>query len=269
MDALEYRIKQALMAVAEDAFRKEKIPDFLVTIDTSDRKSFHGMYYPLKRIIRIGNMTRPVRQVIMTSIHELAHHCQYSFYKTCGHSDDFYSVFHALLVSAARLGIVDADLINGGFTNSPSSMKVFRKYGYISQQCVPRLRYMKDFVLVSAFSSYSVRDKLKARRYIFNSRAHSWEKTLPKEESEKEEAFIRSIGAVPVVTGVLDISLDASVTVSGLTYGIKDTLKERGYHFDKAVSAWKKRVPAGDVPKEKEYLYLMTHNAQISVDIWY
>lgn len=269
MDALEYRIKQALLAVAEETYREKKIPDFMIVIDSSDKKSFHGMYYPEKRVIRIGNMTRPVRQIIMTSIHELAHHCQYCFFSECGHSELFYHIFHGLLVSAARLGIVDADLINGGFKDSPSSQKVFRMFGYIDQKCVPRLRYMKDDVLVSAFNSFHVKDKLKERRYIFNSRAHTWEKQVPKEDAEKEEEFVRSIGAVPVVTGVLDISLDANVTVTGFTYEIRQTLKEHGYYFDKETRAWKRRIPAGDIPEEKKFLSVLSQGNQINVDIRY
>jgi len=84
--------------------------DFIVTFSGKNSKKVDGLYYPDKREIIIHNHNfTDDNQLMYTAIHEFAHHLQFS--RTTvpvtakAHSNDFWSIFHALLFRAEEIGV--------------------------------------------------------------------------------------------------------------------------------------------------------------------
>ena len=68
---MEKLIKSVLYEIAEKTYNK-KPRNFDVHIIPEERKSFHGQYWPDKKLIEVFNLSRPTEFVISTTIHELS-----------------------------------------------------------------------------------------------------------------------------------------------------------------------------------------------------
>ena len=259
-DALEQRLKNAVMAVAKAAFPEENIKDFTLIIQRDAREA-HGDY--MNQRIRIANLERRPEQVLATALHELAHHIEYAYFGSVSHSKEFYRIYHKLLTTACKMGIFTPDMLGNGFEDEESVRQAVKHFGKITASPEENMLYKKDYCLVTAEKSYKQRDILRERKYIYNSRAKTWEKQMLISEAEKEAEYLTSIGAEPFITGLLDITVLATVTVKGSTYGRKKKLTERGYRFDSKKTAWIKTVKNGDLEEELSALSEITKGSEL------
>lgn len=105
MDALEYRIKAALNSVIKRTFPKEKIAPLEIEFMNQETKSIHGTYNAKENKARIGNLSRPPAHVLITSLHEAAHHCEYQMTGQTGHQRSFYMIYNQLMTTAIEMGM--------------------------------------------------------------------------------------------------------------------------------------------------------------------
>ena len=231
MDALEYRIKQALSAIVKEAFPNNFIPDFTLEVQHSVRK-VHGDYKNGK--VRIANLDREPRLVIATAIHELAHHVEYVTFGETSHAEQFYRIYHALLTTACQMGILTADMINGRDLDKEDedSVRLAQEWcGTIHDEADPDKIYKKGYKLIVVPNSYQKRDYLKARGYFYNSRLKTWEKQIKETGAEQEMDILKKEGLKPYLSGILDIAVLAKVIVIGNTYPYRKELAAAGFHI--------------------------------------
>jgi len=130
---------------------KDDVEDFTVTFSGKSSKKVDGLYHPdLREIIIHNENFKNDNEMIYTAIHEFAHHIQFTASPlpiSCNaHSNDFWNIFHNLLVKAENKGIY----INM-FEKNPDFIELTRrireKFIHVDGQL------MKDFgkLLVEAF----------------------------------------------------------------------------------------------------------------------
>lgn len=104
-------IKLALLKIAKLAYPEHEIPEFIIVLKPKESKRVHGLWYYPKpnRISRIYifNLSRKYEHTLATTIHELAHHCQYMIYGETNHKSGFYLVLQHLLTTAHNYGFIN------------------------------------------------------------------------------------------------------------------------------------------------------------------
>lgn len=104
-------IKLALLKIAKLAYPEYEIPDFIILLRPKESKRVHGLwFYPRPNKISkiyIFNLSRKYEHTLATSIHELAHHCQYMIEGKTNHKREFYVVLQHLRTTAHNYGLVN------------------------------------------------------------------------------------------------------------------------------------------------------------------
>ncbi len=91
-----------------------------------DTKSFHGSYNIETKKARIGNLSRPPEHVLITSLHEAAHHCEMQMTGQTGHQKSFYTIYNQLMIQAIEMGLFSYESAKK-ITDS-SSVRELEKY---------------------------------------------------------------------------------------------------------------------------------------------
>lgn len=276
MDALEYRIKGALNHIIKNTFPDKKIKPLKIEFLKKDTKSFHGDYNLKEMKARIGNLSRPPAHVLITSLHEAAHHCEAQMTGTTGHQKSFYVIYHKLMVTAVEMGMFSYDEAKT-VTDSASIKQLERYCGPITQKAIPEKKYKKDRCLIYVFDGYSQRQALASHGYHFNSRAKAWERELAKSEREEEEAYLNSLSdslSIWSTEDMLDLTIFATITVSGNTYPCKDILSSLNFKFWKKIPGtdnpgWTKKVRSVQLPEYKNAIRILSDIPGVKVDIEY
>lgn len=192
-----YRVKVLLNDLVDHAYphspRLKAYKAFYVEYLDKEFKSKHGDYNPKNRHIRVFNLSRTEDQLIVTSIHELAHHINlindtsHSFEP---HGQEFYKVYKKLLFTA-----LDMELFNKWqFANATADASDSRKVKKILEEYRPHpIDYKQDAKLVQVFHAYEIRKILQEHGYKYNSILKSWEKET--EEPFDETCFLDSMEA--------------------------------------------------------------------------
>lgn len=275
MDALEFRMEKIINHIISSTYPEKHIAKLHVVFLRKDTKSFHGAYDSKKQLARIGNLTRSPAHVIATLLHEAAHHCEIIMTGQTGHQRSFYLIYHDLMVSAIRMGFLSYDTVKD-VSDSSSIRQLERYFGPITQSPDPECRYLPGKALLYAFNCFSHKDLLKRRGYHYNSRAKAWERVVDKSILQDEISFLRSLpGTVPYSTdNFLDLTVLASITVSGDTYSRKDILKSLNFSYRKKLpgqdhSGWIKYVRSEDMPDYKNAIQILTETPGIIVHVRY
>ncbi len=255
---LAIEIHRMLMKIAETTYPDNEILKFFIEIIPSESKTRHGDYAPHQRKIRIFNLSRKTSYIIKTTIHELAHHCEYSIYKTTGHNKRFYKVYKQLLETAIKMGLVTYEEVRT--VNDSNDINVLEQhYGPITVQFDPSMAYKKDLYMIKVFNSYSIKEKLSNRGYSYNGIEQSWYKEIEEQDLEKEKNFVYSIMKNKnnvLITDARDITIDAVYYIAvDNAFSHKDILKKRGYIFkgyNYKSNVWVKKIKAKEL-KEEEY----------------
>lgn len=256
MDALEYRIEKAINYIVQYTFPDAKITPMHLIFMKHDTQSFHGDYNGRTQTVRVGNLTRPPSHVVITLLHEAAHHCEVCMSGSTGHQRSFYVIYHALMKSAIQIGLFSYETAKT-VTDTSSVRQLERYFGPIIETAIPEKKYKLDRLLVCVYDGYDIRDKLKARGYFYNVRSKSWEKEIAVSEKETEQLYLDGF---PGITSIftpdfMTIIIMATITVTGNTYQCKDILKSLNFIFKKSlpssnVSGWYKTIQS---TKIKEY----------------
>ena len=211
-------------------------------------------------IIRILNLAgRDPNDVLITTIHEVAHHIDFSIRGASGHDKDFYAVMKRLLCAALDMGIltlydlVDEDRIE----ESHSSGR--RKVGKMMADYVPQpIAYKQNISTLLVYNCYFIREHLKNREYRWNGLDKAWVKELQMSEIESEKKFLISLGVSED-----DIKEQSSKGVSirqrkivclyNVPFEFKDIPKELGYRWNTTEKRkyWEKRIFEDDISEQE------------------
>ena len=276
MDALEYRIKAALNSVIKRTFPKEKIAPLEIEFMNQETKSIHGTYNAKENKARIGNLSRPPAHVLITSLHEAAHHCEYQMTGQTGHQRSFYMIYNQLMTTAIEMGMFTYKTATE-VTDSASIRQLKRYCGPITIKMNPEKKYKKGKCLIYVFDGYSQRKILSERGYHFNSRAKAWEKELLKEDELGEKEYLKNLSdsiTVWTTEDMLDLTIYAIITVTGKTYECKDILSSLNFTYrDKIpgmnVNGWDKKVQSVQLPDYANAIRILGNVPGVKVDVKY
>lgn len=276
MDALEYRIKAALNSVIKRTFPKEKIEPLEIEFMNQETKSIHGTYNVKEKKARIGNLSRPPAHVLITTLHEAAHHCEYQMTGQTGHQRSFYMIYNQLMTTAIEMGLFTYETATE-VTDSTSIRQLKRYCGPITMKPNPDKKYKKGKCLIYVFDGYSQRKTLAERGYHFNSRAKAWEKELLKEKEQSEKQYLKTLSdsiTVWTTEDMLDLTIYAIITVTGKTYECKDILSSLNFTYrDKlpgmAVNGWYKKIQSVQLPDYANAIRILGNVPGVKVDVKY
>jgi len=237
---------KTLKEIAEETFPEKKgmLKAFRVSIHATESNTRHGDYNLMTREIRIFNLSRKTAHIIKTTIHELAHHCDCSFYGKTGHDKQFYTTYKHLLEVAHCMGKINlADTTDEIDSRDLSAM--VKKVGKPHYEAQAR----RSGHIIKVDKAFAIKDQLKEHGYRFSSTEKLWllevaDAQLPTEkawvESKTESANIRIVA--------LDDNTIESIyfaIVGKKLFGKNDELKELGFKFDQA-RGWYKRILASE-----------------------
>lgn len=264
------QIHNMLKTIAEKTFPNVDISGFWVSVIPKET-SRHGDYSPLNKKIRIFNLSEKPEYIISTTIHELAHHCEFCIYKSTAHKRRFYEVFRALLITAIQMGYVTYETIRTQETaNDIATLE--RYFGRINVKYDESKDISKDKFIIKVINSYSIKSILQKRDYTYDGVEQSWITEIDGENNlEQEKEYLYSIidKKNVKVHNAKEIKVEAIYyIVVGNCYDYKDILKNNGYIFNGynyKNNQWVKKIKAADLNKEKLFLSRMK-NIKVKID---
>lgn len=203
------RVKRLLNDLVEYAYpdspKLKAYQAFYVEYINKELKSKHGDYNPKDRRIRIYNLSRTEEQLVVTSIHELAHHISLIEHDSCKrepHGQEFYNVYRRLLFKALDMGLFN----RYQFINATADASDSRKVAKILERYKPHpIEYKKEMELIQVFHAYKFRKELKERGYSYNPLIKAWE--LETENTAEESKYLDSLNAEYKTVSAKSISL--------------------------------------------------------------
>ena len=100
----------------------------------------------MQKKTRIGNLSRPPAHVLITSLHEAAHHCEYQMTGQTGHQRSFYMIYNQLMTTAIEMGMFTYKTATE-VTDSASIRQLKRYCGPITIKMNPEKKIQKRKML--------------------------------------------------------------------------------------------------------------------------
>ena len=254
---LQGRIYHMLRTIADETY-PNRIGRFSIDMLADEFASRHGDYDSKIRKIRIVNLSRNVGAILATTIHELAHHCEFCNTGKTGHGETFYITMRDLMVTAMRHGWVIPDDLRGLENgNAPSDRVFIKKFGADLMNIKPSTTY--NTTIIKVFDAFAIKDTLKLSGYQWSKLELCWAKEVPAEQVNHESQFIAACGPARIVVqdarrASMDIVYHAIVSNGALQ---REKLKAAGYRFKGygyTSPVWVKRITADE--KDAESLFL-------------
>ena len=255
---LQGRIYHMLRTIADETY-PDKIGRFSLDMLPDEFSSRHGDYDPKKKKIRIVNLSRNVGAILATTIHELAHHCEFCNTGKTGHGETFYITMRDLMITAMKHGWVVPDdfrgLENG---NAPSDRVFIKKFGADLTKIKPAVT--SNTSIVKVFDGFAIKDALKSSGYQWSKLELCWVKEVPVEQVEHESQFIAGCGRGPRVVvqdarrATMDVVFHAIVSNGAQQ---REKLKAAGYRFKGygyTSPVWVKRISPEEKDQESQFL---------------
>lgn len=264
---LSFQLKKQMDDIIDVAYADEK-PNLLrqfhrFTIYSSDkvlkgrlgdcRYNADGKNSSYIRILRVQN--QPYKQILLTTIHEVAHHVEFSRTGASGHKEGFYAENKKLLFAAINMGILSKEDVETYKNLSQGGKKVARMTEQEYEE--KPVEYKKDVVQVRVYNARYVKDILKARRFRWNSADRAWvletkRYYLPKVLEKLNE--LAKFGLNPKDIKVIDSPAVISrivrhVALEKVPFDKKDAVKALGYRWkDKR---WCRDIEGDTLPPEE------------------
>lgn len=122
------KIKNILCDVLDYAYPdSDKLGEykrFYVEMINETRKGFHGDYHGMTHHIRIYNLYRDEASIVVTTLHELAHHVDHVNRGKLDHGKEFYAVYKQLLHTALNMHLFDKEQFINATRDASDSNKV-------------------------------------------------------------------------------------------------------------------------------------------------
>ncbi|MBQ7818462.1 MAG: hypothetical protein IJ341_02075 [Bacteroidales bacterium] len=237
----------------------KKLKDFLsfyIVLDNRVLRSKHGHYRGRTFTISIFNLYRSETQIVVTSIHELAHHIDYMIRGTTDHQKPFYDVYSKVLYTGLNMGLFTKSDVLEMREDSSSSRKVKNILSEYEPTPIP---YKQDETRIVVRNCYSIKEKLKEFGFRYNSLSYTWEKVIPVAEYDK---YIEQLNELSCEYDIVDASamnFEAMgiLIATGDTFEYKEELKENGFHWSAQNKRWQKRIKMTDYKDEINSLRLL------------
>ncbi len=247
------RMLQDIISVAYKDVEEKKLNEykkFFIEISKKNIKSYAGIYHPSNKSITIVGIDRPVKSIVITTIHELSHHIDYMNRNISDHGPEFYSIFEKLIHAALDMGIVSKeDIMAVSDVTDRNKIKKFLDH-YVP--C--KVSYKENSFLIYVEGGFEKKNLLKQHGYKWDGLSKRW--YIETDNTDQEKDFLDSIGLMFSCEKANDVRITAKCTILATngSYEYKDILKEKGYIFDNKLKGWKKLIDASDYKKEIEDL---------------
>lgn len=184
-------IHLTLIKIAKLTYPNSKIPSFSLKLVNKENKRYHGIYYfPninkwgkfQKGKIEVHNLTRNPQFIICVAIHELAHHCDFTFRKTTDHSNFFYEVYARLLKTTIEQNYINYDIARQ--VSDVGDIYQLEKYFKYIIDIQPKEN--KDKRIIKVFNNFAQGKILKGKSYVYSKIEKCWTLELNSKEVEKE-----------------------------------------------------------------------------------
>jgi hypothetical protein len=219
-----------------------------------------GSYDWQKKKVQINNLSQTPSQINTTALHNVAHHIDWVLHGKSKHDDDFYEIFHALLIQAMNMGVIRKEDLSNDL-ESVDSKKLRKTYDSFQRWEVNQVAYMNDWYLVKVDDAYSVKEELKNEGYSFNKYEEVWMFTLKKNDISEELQFLQALNLKNDQIEVVDCKFPVTSCVYYLSiqggFDQREFLKAHGYTFEgigNQKKTWFKKIKARDLEKEEQLI---------------
>lgn len=254
-----WSVKRVLDDIIDIAYKNESdarrkfFKWFTIDLESKLNKSYLGVYHPVMREgklcggqIRVVALNESDTQIIITCIHELAHHIDSCKNGKSGHQAPFYEEYKTLLYAALNMRLFNPDEFQKRVTTD------FNKVKKMLDEWVPEyINYKQDLITLKVNVPFELKDNVKARGYHWNGVEKVWEKEIPENEFESEKRCLEAIGVNDIrINNASSFSCDAIayIKASKGSYAYKEDLKQNGFRFTN--NAWYKKINAKDYDLE-------------------
>ncbi|WP_270996114.1 hypothetical protein [Listeria seeligeri] len=233
----------------------EKLQQFYVECQRKEIKK-DGDYQADYHRIRIFNLSRDSKEIILTALHDLSHHIEYVFYGESAHKDRFYTYYHNLLVTAVGmkvLGKLDLSLLA-----EKEKEKLEKIHGPIVYWKIPQISYKNNIFYLEVKDGYEFKDVLKDWGYKYFQLEEVWRGEFTSDTVWEEKAELNEIGVKDSNISVRNaVDFHASFVyylVIRNAYDHRDILRKLGYKYgayNVGKRNWVKKIPSSNLTEER------------------
>ncbi|OUZ16399.1 hypothetical protein A5868_001320 [Enterococcus sp. 12F9_DIV0723] len=165
-----------------------KYLSYFIRIRPKELKSKHAHYIRKERMIEIFNLSRESRFLLITCLHEIAHHVEYEDLGESDHAEPFYRRLYELYLTAVALNLLELlDVTEETDAGDYSGLRTY--FGNVTNWDVPTIPDMeKRMVIVKDGRSF--RNILKNRGYHWFTVSQTWQKEMNTlDDAEREVQF--------------------------------------------------------------------------------
>lgn len=233
-----------------DSDKLEKYKRFYVEMINENRKGRHGDYHGMTHHIRIYNLYRDDASIVVTTLHELAHHVDNVNRGKLDHGKEFYAVYEHLLHTALNMHLFNKEQFLNATKDASDSNKVAKMIkDYISED----VSYKKNVVTIEVKNCFDKKDILKERGgYTWNGINKAWEKEISEDKLEEEKKFLESKAFEYNINESNSVTFQKkNYIIAGKgSYDVREKLHEDGFIYDSKKKYWKKEA---DMQSLKDY----------------
>ncbi|EAE9169147.1 hypothetical protein BU180_07975 [Listeria monocytogenes] len=253
-------IKTLLNDVLEYAFPSnthplEKLQRFSVECQRKEAKK-DGDYNADLHRIRIFNLSRDSKEILLTALHDLSHHIEYTFYGESAHKERFYNYYHNVLVTAIGMKLLlkmDLSLLD-----MKERDKLEKVHGAIHYWEIPAITYKENSFYLDVKNGYEFRDTLKDWGYKYLSLEEVWRGEFTRDSVWEEKSELNELG-IDDESILVHHAVDFQTTfvyylVIRNAYDHRLTLRKLGYRhgaFNVGKRNWVKKIDAKDLNEER------------------
>lgn len=273
LEDLEFKLVQIASFLIDETFTncnentRNRYKNFSLSLTERVYASRLGLYKPKEKNIEVSSVNKLYfSDIIITFIHELAHHIEFCMYKTTGHGPKFYKLNTDMLKTAIDVGLLKYnDVIFDTTSNARNAAKVAKKVqNYIRSNNAKDISAYIDLRFVKEYDKHliPVNEVVKIKcdkkdKDIFKTKGYQWiedegvwyKKFTYLPDYNKEISFLNDINYLLLeLKKISYFTKEIYIVISGNTYKYKDLLKENHFHFDGKV--WKKKVLLSNARKE-------------------
>ena len=272
LDVLKFKLKTIADFIIDETYpnvgerKRNKYKNFSLILTEKEYKSRLGLYDPKAKSVQVSSVNKVYfYDLLLTLLHEIAHHIEYCEEKTSGHSPRFYRIHLDLLFKAIDCGVISYD--DAMKTSSTSLARNRNKFTNMMSQYVKKnaadistvcdMRFVKDYNKLSPINevikvkcSYQNGIFFKKRGYSWSKEEKVWYKSFYKQPEYNAEInfLLENKYLCFRVDGYAYYADEINLVVYGNTYNSKEKFKSLGYRFDN--KEWVKTIKSCDYRKE-------------------
>jgi hypothetical protein len=268
---LETQLRSALVHIGQDAFPARPMPPFDICLLAKNPRTKFGHYHLKKREIVVYHLYRPIKAIIITSLHEVAHHLEYLAYGKTGHRKRFYSHYKSVVEATVRLDYLPED----GLASIDDDIKLLEKnVGKLSVFCTAAGARRSDdhtgFIKIGSCSRQH-ECRLKDMGFERDVVMKLWFlKVTPLTVTGVTRELITFISKESIsIQGNREIVLDKDVIIKAYNaYHVRESLRAKGFTFrkDEGGAHWRKQVCEVDAPRIAAEVNKLGHGVVVKVE---